>query len=157
MGLLAVLVKLAPRANPVLALHQNARELVAQFLDHEFQERQPVQHIGFDGLLELRACKRFLQNLREQLAERTMLGRSRLFAVLAVDQRHVDGLPNQVQQVFPRKFDEPGAEKNVIMDVVRAQGEVRKPDFGGVRLELHPGRMGEIRRNSRFGHSELVD
>ncbi len=35
------------------------------------------------------------------------------------------------------------------MDVVDAERQVRQPDFGGVRLKLHPGRMGES--GAQFG------
>ena len=76
-----------------------------------------------------------------------------MLAILAVEEADIDGLANQIEQVFSREFDESGAEKNVIMDVVNAQSEIRQADFGGVRLQLHPGRMGGRRRNAGVGHT----
>ena len=75
-GLLAVLEKLAAPANPVLALDQDARELVAGLLGDEFQQREVVENVGFDRLLKFRARQRLLQNFGEHLAERGVLGRT---------------------------------------------------------------------------------
>jgi hypothetical protein len=38
------------------------------------------------------------------------------------------------------------------MDVVDANSQVGEADFGGVRLKLHPGRMGGRWRGTRFQH-----
>ena len=133
-GLLAVFKQLAAPADPILALDQNARELVARFLADELQQRQVVQHVGFDRLYEFRARDRFLQDFREHLAKRGMLGRAGLLAVsfffFAVEQVDVDRLTNQVSQIFARKFDKPRAQKNVVMNVVDAKREAGQPDFG---------------------------
>ncbi len=82
-----------------------------------------VEHVGLDGLQEFRAGGRFLQDIREQLAERGVLGRARLLAVLvlSVEQVDVDGLANQVPQILAREFHKARAQKNVIMDVVNPQ------------------------------------
>ena len=43
-----------------------------------------------------------------------------LLQILAVNQRDVDGLPDQIEQILPRKFHESRAQEDVIMDVVDA-------------------------------------
>ena len=102
-----------------------------------------MENIGLDRLLKFGARERLLQNFGEHLAERGVFGRAGLLArlVLAVEQTDVDRLANQIEQIFARKFDEARAEKNVIMDVVDPDGQIGEPDFGGVRLKLHPGGM----------------
>ena len=116
------------------------------------QQRQLVQHVRLDGLLKFRARQRLLQHFGEQLAKRAMLRRAGLLAVFPVKQADVDRLPDQVQQIFSRKIHEARAQKNVIMNVVNAQRQVAQPNFGGVRLQLHPGRMGGRRRNAGIWH-----
>jgi hypothetical protein len=83
-----------------------------------------------------------------------MLGRlGRLaYLIAAVEQAHIHNLPNQVEKVDAREFHEAGAEKNVIMDVIDTDGQIGKPDFGGVRLKLHPGWMGGRWLGTRFQH-----
>ena len=54
---------------------------------------------------------------------------------------------------FLREIHEPRAQENVIMDVVHAQSKIRQADFGGVRLQLHPGRMVGRRRDAGVGHT----
>ena len=56
----------------------------------ELQERELVQDIGLDGLLEFCAGDRGLQNLGEQLAERGMFGRAGVLAVFAVEEGDID-------------------------------------------------------------------
>ena len=63
----------------------------------------------------------------------------RLFS-LPVSQPDVHGLADQIEQVLLREIDELRAEKDVIMDVVDAEGQTRQADFGGIRLQLHPRR-----------------
>ena len=152
--LLAVLEKLAAPANPVLALHQNARKLVAHFLADVLQQRKLMQNVGFDRLLKFRAGQRFLQNFGQHAAEGGVLRRAaRLLAILAVGQRQVDRLPNQIEKILAAKFEELGAQIDVIMDVVDAERQLLEPDFGGVGLELHPGWMGGRWRSADFRHS----
>ena len=81
-----------------------------------------------------------------------MLRCSRLLAV-PVNQADIYGLAHQVLQIFADKIHKSRAQKNVIMDVVNPNGQVVEPDFGGVRLQLHPCWMGGRRRNMRFGHT----
>ncbi len=50
--------------------------------------------------------ERFLQNFGEQLAERRVFRRAGLLAILAVNQRDIDRLADQIQQIFSRKLDE---------------------------------------------------
>src|SRR6185437_2794335 len=152
--LLAVLEKLAARTNPILALHQNARKLAPQFRKDVFQQRQMVQHVGFDGLLEFRPRQRRLQYLGQQLAERRMFRRGGLpILFLAVQQVHVHRLPDQIQQIFPRELRKSRAQEDVIVYVVYSEREVRQANFGGVRLKLHLRRMGGRNRDWGFGHS----
>jgi hypothetical protein len=40
------------------------------------------------------------------------------------------------------------------MDVIDADGQIGEPDFGGVRLKLHPGWMGGRWRGTRFQHQK---
>ena len=63
MRLLAVFEKFAAAANPFLAFHQDAGKLIPQFGSDVFQQRELVQKIGFDGLLEFCARDGGLQNL----------------------------------------------------------------------------------------------
>src|ERR1700726_237852 len=84
-----------------------------------------------------------------------MLRRARLLAV-TINQANVYGLPHQVQQIFPCEFHETRTQINVIMDVVNTDGYVIKPNFGGIRLELHPGRMGRRRCYVSFGHTSAA-
>ncbi len=128
-SLLAVLEDLAAPANVVLALDQDARELVARFLADEFQEREPVQDVWLDRLLEFRAGHRLLQHFCEDLAEGGVFGLAGAvlaFAlpVLLVEQGNVNRLADQVEQVLARKLDELGAEENVIMDVVETDSQL---------------------------------
>ena len=81
-----------------------------------------------------------------------MLRRRGLLQILAVEQRHVHRLPDQIQQIFPRKFHEQRAQEDVIMDVVDAQRKAAQANIGGVRLKLHPGRMDGGWHNSGVGH-----
>src|SRR5215469_2572620 len=70
----------------------------------------------------------------------------------AVQQADVDHLPQQIQQVLASEFDEFRAQENVVMNVINTESEVGKPDFGGVRLKLHPAWMGRGLRDTRFRH-----
>ena len=47
-----------------------------------FQQRQLMQQIRFDGLLELRARNRCLQHFDQHLSKRGVLGRARLLAIV---------------------------------------------------------------------------
>src|ERR1700746_454853 len=105
------------------------------------ENRQLVKNIRFDRLLIFCSCQRFLQDIGEQLAESRVFGRASALLILPIDEVDVDGLANEIEQIFSRKIDEAGAQKNVIMDVVNAQGQTRQPDFGGISLKFHPGGM----------------
>src|SRR5208282_1312957 len=148
--LLAMLEKLAALSNPVLALDQDARELVSGLLHDEFQERQTVQNVRLNRLLEFGAGQRCLKNLGKKLAKRSMLRCTRLLAgpVLGVQKADADRLPDQIDQVFAGKLDKPRAEENVVVDVVEPDDQGCQPDFSGIRLKLHPIRMGRGRCDS---------
>ena len=151
--LFAVLEMFAAGADPVLALDEHAGKLSGNFRGEVLEERELVQDIALDGLLEFCAGDRGLQNLGEQLAERAMFGRAGLLAVFAVEKADVDALADQILEVFSGEIDEARAEENVIMDVVHAHGKIRQADFCGVGLQLHPGRMVGRRRDADIGHT----
>ena len=44
-------------------------------------------------------------------------------------------------QILAGEFHEARAEENVIMDVVNPERKIGQPNFGGIRLELHPRGM----------------
>jgi hypothetical protein len=111
-------------ANPVLALDEHAGKLSGDFRGQMLDERELVQYVAFDGLLEFRASDGRLQNLGEELAERAVFRCAGLLAVLTVEKADVDALADQVLQVFPGEIHEPRAEENVIMDVVHAQRKI---------------------------------
>ncbi len=79
-----------------------------------------VENVRLYGLQEFRASHRLLQNVREHFSKRPMFRKTGLLAllVLAVEQVDVYCLADEVSQILARKFDETGAEENVIMDVV---------------------------------------
>ena len=80
-----------------------------------------MQNVSFYRLLIFCACQGFLQDIGQQLPEGAMLRRTRALLVFPVDEADVDGLTNEVEQVFSRKIDETRAQENVLMDVVSAQ------------------------------------
>ena len=133
--------KFAAPAYPFFAFHDDARELARKFCGQVLENSQLVKNIRFDRLLIFCSRQRFLQDIGEQLAKRRVFGRTSALLVLPVDEADVDGLTNEIEQIFSRKIDEAGAQKNVIMDVVNAQGQIRQPNFGGIRLKFHPGGM----------------
>jgi hypothetical protein len=50
--------------------------------------------------------------------------RTSTLLILAVDKADVHGLPYEIEQVFSGKINKSRAQKNVIMDVVDAEGEI---------------------------------
>ena len=88
-----------------------------------------MQHVGLDGLLKFRARQRLLQNLSEQFAKRAMLRGARCAFCPCRRQADVDSLAHEFEQVLPRKIHEPRAQKNVIMNVVDAEREIRSAEF----------------------------
>src|SRR5271154_2522182 len=59
-SLFAMFKKLAASADPVLELHDETRKLAGQFAGEILQQREPVQDVGLDGLLEFGAHERHL-------------------------------------------------------------------------------------------------
>ena len=120
-----------------------------------FSKAKLVQHVGFDRLLKFCAGDRFLQNFGQHLSKRGMLGRAGLLAVaFAVDQADVDGLANQVEQVLAREFDEARAQKNVIMDVVDADGQVGRAGSRRYTAQASSGPDG--RKTAQYGFRAYV-
>ena len=81
-----------------------------------------------------------------------MFGRAGLLAVFAVEEVDVDGLADEVAEIFFTEFVEARTEEDVVVNVVNADGESAEANFGGVRLELHPGRMGIGDGGAQFDH-----
>ncbi len=85
--LFAVLEQFPARPDPILALHQQARKLVSNFLREVLQQRQVVQDVRLDRLLVLRPRQRLLQDFRQHFPERGVFRDARpgLFPVLPVN------------------------------------------------------------------------
>lgn len=139
--LFAVLEMLTTRANPVFALDEHAGKLRSDFRSEVLDQRELVEYVAFDGLLKLRASDGGLQNLGEEFAECAVFRRAGLLAVFAVEKADIDALADQILQIFPGEIHEPRAEENIVMNVVHTKRKIWQADFGGVRLQLHPGRM----------------
>ena len=106
---------------------------------NELQNRQAVQHVGFDRSELFRLRRGRFQNFGEELPERGVLRRRRFLQILAVDQRDVHRLADQIEQIFPRKFDESRAQKNVIMDVVDSERQSIAGEYRRSRAQASSG------------------
>ena len=98
--LFAVFVLVSASANPVFAFDNQARKLAVGFEGQVLEQRELIQDVGLDGLAELRARQRLLQNFGEQLTECRVFGRAGLFAILAIKQIDVDGLADEVADIL---------------------------------------------------------
>jgi hypothetical protein len=50
--------------------------------------------------------------------------------MLAIVDGKVDALANHVEQILPRKVDQAGTQKDVVMDVIEADRQTGQTDIG---------------------------
>ncbi|MGA8034382.1 MAG: hypothetical protein WA823_21210 [Candidatus Acidiferrales bacterium] len=150
--LLTVLEVLSASANPILTLDDQAGELAVGLKREVLQKGELIQDVCLDGPRELGARERFLQNFGEQFSKGSVFRRAGLLAVFAIKEIYVDGLAHQVAEVLFAEFGKARAQEHVIMNVVDADAESAETDFGGIRLQLHPGRMGGGTDGANVGH-----
>jgi hypothetical protein len=151
-GLLAALEMFAALANPFLAFEDEIGELIADFEGEKFQETQAEEQVDLDVLVKIFLGNRALHEVGEQLAEsgvvRTLDG-----AQLGTGNIGAFGvLADEVEEVFARGLDEPGAQEHIVVDVVHADGQRPHGDGGVVALEFDLGRFCRAGREDVVGH-----
>ena len=141
-SLLTPLEMLATLSNPLLALQDQVRKLVADLQSQKFQQGQTEQQVDLDIFLVFRFGQRTLQHFRQQSPE--CRGVHRLGAT-QLDSRQVGSagiLPHQIKQVIPRHLRKFRAQVNVVVNVVHADGQVPHGQRRPIGPDSKPVRLG---------------
>ncbi len=121
--LLAALEIFPALPDVLLHVQNHVAELIHKFRGQKFQQRQPEQQVNLNVFLLLRLAQRTLQQFRQQFAKACGINRLGIAEFDAGKIGAAGILPDQVKQVIARHLHEFWAKKNVVVNVVHANGQ----------------------------------
>ena len=142
---------LAAAANPFFPFQHEIRELRADFLRKEFQQRDTQQQVNLNIFSEFCSLQSRLEQVREVPLPGARLRRARRFPLLGLafglrKEHEIGVLPDELQKVRARQLDKLRAQKNVVVNIIHPNGQRAQRQLGDITLQVNP------RGATRRGH-----